>query len=428
MPLVTIVGGQWGDEGKGKIVDMLAQKADVVARFAGGANAGHTVINPLGTFKMHLIPSGIFYPNVVCVMGNGMAIDPKKTIEEISFLREKHINVDNRLFISDKAHLIMPYHFILDKLEEERRGGDLIGTTCKGIGPAYVDKVARRGIRAGDLLNRRNLLSKLRPVVDYKNELFTKLYDAASISVDEIYEQCCHYSEILAPFIKETSSLLQEAQERGALIILEGAQGTLLDIDFGTYPYVTSSSPTAWGACSGLGISPMKIDRILGIFKAYTTRVGKGPMPTELNDEVGEAIREKGHEYGTTTGRPRRCGWFDSVAGRFSVHLNGITDVAFTRLDVLDLMPHIKICTGYNLDGKVINQFPCDINEQERCTPILEEMDGWQTCTNDVRHFDNLPPAAKAYVKRIEELIDCPISVISVGAKREQSIEIRPIL
>lgn len=427
MPSIAAIGGQWGDEGKGKIVDMLAEGADMVARFAGGANAGHTVINPLGTFKMHLIPSGIFHPDVICIMGNGMVIDPKEFIEEIELLSKGGVSVDNRLFISERAHLIMPYHITLDDLEEKRRGESTLGTTRKGIGPAYVDKIARMGIRAGDLLDKELLLSKLRLVMEYKNAVLTKLYEVPPLSLDEIYSQCCHYGEHLAPFIQETSRLVQEALERDELIILEGAQGTLLDIDFGTYPYVTSSSPTAEGACVGLGLSPKRIDYILGVFKSYTTRVGRGPMPTELRDEVGELIRERGQEYGATTGRPRRCGWFDGVAARFSSQLNGITGAALTRLDVLDTLSTIKICTAYRVNGKVTDRFPSSTSLLENCEPIWEEMDGWHSSTSEVRRFENLPSAAKAYVKRLEEVIGCPIPIISVGRRRDQVIIVKPI-
>ena len=427
MPTIAIIGGQWGDEGKGKVIDLLAEQAKMVVRFSGGDNAGHTVINPLGEFRMHLVPSGIFRPEVTCIIANGVVINPAVLFAELDDLEKHNVSVSN-LFISDRAHLIMPYHTLLDALEEESRGRGAIGTTKKGIGPAYADKSARLGIRAGDLLDKEAFLNRLRSVLEYKNKILTKVYEAPPISLDEVYEQYCHYGERLAPFIRETNVLIYDALDRGELVLLEGAQGTLLDLDFGTYPYVTSSSPFAGGACIGAGLSPNRIDRILGVFKAYITRVGAGPMPTELEDETGSRMRERGHEYGTTTGRPRRCGWFDAVLARYSAQINGFTAVALTKFDILDIFPSIKICTAYKIDGESYTRPPSNIALLERCQPIYEEHPGWQSETSNIRRFQDLPKEAQSYVKRIEELIGCPIALISVGPAREQAIMVRDIL
>jgi adenylosuccinate synthase len=427
VPVIAIIGGQWGDEGKGKIVDLVAREARMVVRFSGGNNAGHTVVNPYGEFRLHLVPSGIFNPQAACVVGNGVVIDPAVFLEEIEQLQKRGVNTD-RLFISDRAHLIMPYHILLDALEEESRGGRALGTTRKGVGPAYVDKTARLGIRAGDILDSGLFRERLDSVLNHKNAILTKVYGAASLSLEEIHSQYCQYGQRLAPFIRETNTLVGEALARGDLILLEGAQGTMLDLDFGTYPYVTSSSPIAGGACSGLGLSPTKIDHILGVFKSYTTRVGSGPIPTELKDETGRLIRERAQEYGTTTGRPRRCGWFDAVVARFSAEINGFTGIALTRLDVLDVLPQIKICTGYKLDGDIIDYLPSSAATLERCQPVYQEMSGWQTPVSQVRRFEDLPPEASHYVTRLQELVGCPINLISVGPSREQTIEVEPIL
>jgi adenylosuccinate synthase len=427
MPIIAVIGAQWGDEGKGKVVDLLAEKAKVVVRFSGGDNAGHTIVNHYGQFGLHLVPSGIFYPGVTCIIGNGVAINPAVLLSEIDQLQEKGVDTSG-LFISDRAHLIMPYHTLLDGLEEQARGGKAIGTTRKGIGPAFADKIARLGIRVGELLNKEAFLEHLRPVLEYKNTILTKIYGVTPLSLDEIYQQYCRYGERLAPLIRETTIMLAEALDRNELIILEGAQGTLLDPDFGTYPYTTSSSPLAGGGCLGAGLGPTRIDRVLGVFKSYCTRVGSGPMPTELKDKTGDLIREQAHEYGTTTGRPRRCGWFDSVAARFSSRVNSLTNVALTRLDVLDNLPQIKICTGYKLNGQTIDQFPASITTLEKCQPIYEELPGWQSPTSDIRDYEKLPAQARKYISRLEELISCPVSIISVGARREQTIHKTPIL
>jgi adenylosuccinate synthase len=426
MPAIAVIGAQWGDEGKGKVVDMLAQQVKVVVRFSGGDNAGHTVVNPRGEFKLHLVPSGIFSPHAVCIIGNGVAINPKVLLDEVEQLNQHGVDT-TRLFISDRAHLIMPYHLLLDGLEEESRGEKAIGTTRKGIGPAFADKTARLGIRAGDLLDKEEFLERLRPILDYKNTILTKIYGISPLSLDEIYNQYCQYGERLVPHIRETTIILEDALKRGEPVLLEGAQGALLDPDFGTYPYATSSSPLVGGSSLGSGVSPTQIKNILGVFKAYCTRVGSGPMPTELKDETGDMIREKAHEYGTTTGRPRRCGWFDAVAARFSNRINGFTGAVITRLDILDSLPHLKICVGYNLDGNTIDYFPASIAALEKCQPVYEELSGWQTPTTHIRDYEQLPGEARQYISRLEELISCPVKLVCVGPERKQSILKTPI-
>jgi adenylosuccinate synthase len=422
--VIVIVGGQWGDEGKGKIIDLLAEKAKVVARFSGGDNAGHTVINPYGEFRLHLVPSGIFNPQATCIIGNGVAINPAVLLGEIEELRNHSVDT-SRLFISDRAHLIMPYHTLLDALEEERRSKGALGTTRRGIGPAFADKVARLGIRAGDLLDKDTFWSRLSAALEFKNIILTKVYQVSPLSLEEIYDQYCHYGEQLAPFIRETSSIIREAATKGEPVLLEGAQGALLDPDFGTYPYVTSSSPLAGAGCIGAGLGPRQIDRVVGVFKAYSTRVGAGPMPTELKDKTGDFIREKAHEYGATTGRPRRCGWFDAVAGRFSVQINGLSDIALTHLDIYDGFPSIKICTAYKFNGDVLTSFPRDVTILEKCQPIYEELDGWQESISGIRNFEKLPVRAHNYISRLEDLLSCPINLVSVGPDRRQIILVK---
>jgi adenylosuccinate synthase len=421
MTVAAVIGAQWGDEGKGKIVDMLAEKARYVVRFSGGDNAGHTVVNPFGEFKLRLTPSGIFYPGVTSIIGNGVVINPAVLLEEMADLESRGIDT-SRLFISDRAHLIMPYHTIIEGLEEEARGSQAIGTTLKGIGPAYGDKVARTGIRAGDLLDKKTLRQRLALALEYKNKILTKVYGKAALSLEEIFNQYCRYAAQLSSKIRDTTLMLVEAIERKEHILLEGAQGMLLDPDFGTYPFTTSSSPIVGGACLGSGISPNKLNHTLGVFKAFQTRVGAGPMPTELNDETGEAIRERGHEYGTVSGRPRRCGWFDAVAARLSARVNGFDSLVITRLDILDVLPGLKICTAYKLDGQTIDYLPASISALEKCQPVYEELPGWEKPTGDARAFKDLPAKAQKYVKRLEELIGCPASLISVGKRREDTI------
>jgi len=426
MPAIAVIGGQWGDEGKGKVVDLLAEQANVVARFSGGNNAGHTVINQLGEFRMHLIPSGIFYPRCTCLIGNGVVIDPAAFLEEVENLKKHSISVSN-LFISDRAHVIMPYHIILDGLEEKSRGKGAIGTTLKGIGPAFVDKIARMGIRICDLLDKENFRKRLSVVLEHKNNILVKLYGAAPLALDEVYQKYCKYAEQLSPFVRETDVLLRDALKRGEKVLLEGAQGTMLDLDFGTYPYVTSAAVGATSLSMGLGIGSMKINGIIAVFKAYTTRVGGGSFPTELLDECGSLIRERAHEYGTTTGRPRRCGWFDGVAARFSSEINGLTSAAITRFDILDNFPTIKVCTAYKVGRTTYHRPPANPALLEKCQPVYEELLGWECPTSDIRSLKKLPPQAQAYVKKLEELIGCPVSLVSVGPAREQTIMVRPI-
>jgi adenylosuccinate synthase len=427
MPAVAVIGGQWGDEGKGKVIDLLAEKANVVVRFSGGNNAGHTVINKFGEFRMHLIPSGIFYPGVVCLIGNGVVIDPAALLSEVEDLKKHSISVKN-LFVSDRAHLIMPYHILLDGLEEKARGKGAIGTTLKGVGPAFVDKTARMGIRVCDLLDKATFERRLSQVLEHKNSLLTRLYDASPLSLDEVFQKYCQYAEQIAPFVRETDVILREALQKGEKVMLEGAQGSMLDLDFGTYPYVTSASVGGTSLATGLGIGAMKIDGVVAVFKAYTTRVGGGPFPTELLDECGNTIRERAHEYGTTTGRPRRCGWFDGVVARYSTEVNGLTSAAITRFDILDTFSTIKVCTAYKVGSTMYNRPPSNLALFEKCQPIYEELPGWQSPTSDIRSFKKLPPQAQAYVRKLEQLTGCPVSIISVGPAREQTIMVKNVL
>ena len=427
MPVIAVIGAQWGDEGKGKVVDMLAERADMVVRFSGGDNAGHTVINSLGKFALTLVPSGILSPGTICVMGNGMAINPAMLLKEMDELAGRGIDFAG-LRISNRANLIMPYHRLIDGLEEERRGGQAIGTTRRGIGPAFADKAARLGMRVGDLLDPTVFRDRLAEVLEYKNAIITKVFGGEALALDDIHREYMGYAERLKPYICETTRIVAEAADRGDEILMEGAQGTLLDPDFGTYPFCTSSSPLAGSSPLGAGIGPRRIDAVVGIFKSYCSRVGAGPFPTELEDEMGALIRERGKEFGTVTGRPRRCGWFDAVAARFSHRINSFSSIALTRLDILDGMPLLKICTGYELDGKRIDEFPAGVQALERCRPILEELPGWTAPTSDVRERGALPPEAQRYVGRIEEIISSPVSIISVGAAREQTIICRDIV
>lgn len=399
----------------------------MVVRFSGGPNAGHTVHNPHGEFRLHLVPSGIFYAHTNCIIGGGVVVSPTVLLDELRQLWDKGIDT-SKLVISTRAHIIMPYHILLDGLEEESKGAGALGTTRSGVGPAYADKVARLGIRAGDLLDREGLRRGIDSVLKHKNRILTKIYGAAPLAVEDVFAQLCQHADQLAPFIRETEPLVREAVESGEPIVLEGAQGTLLDIDFGTYPYVTSSSVIAAGAFAGAGLHPIRIDHILGIMKAYTTRVGAGPMPTELKDQTGERIRQVAREFGATTGRPRRCGWFDAVATRHSALVSGFTGVALTRLDVLDSFDSIKICTGYEVDGRITDQFPSCSPVLEKCRPVYEEVPGWQAPTTQARRVQDMPALAQSYVKRLGELVGCPVDIISVGPRREATIVARPIL
>jgi len=427
MPAIVITGGQWGDEGKGKMVDMLAQRASVIVRYGGGDNAGHTVINPFGEFKLHVIPSGIFTEAGTCIIGNGVVINPAVLFKEMKELNDRGVDT-SRLYISDRTNLIMPYHTMIDSLEEKSRGGKSIGTTNKGIGPCYTDKVGRRGIRMGDLLHTDLLHERLAAVLEKENIILTKVYGEAPLSLEEIFKDLCEYGKVFGPRITDTSVMIAKALERGELVLMEGAQGALLDPDFGTYPYTTSSSPLPGGACVGAGFGPTHVKRSYGIFKAYCTRVGGGPFPTELNDATGEWIREKGHEYGTTTGRPRRCGWYDAVAARYTVRVAGFTDMVLTRIDIMDEMPKVKICTAYKLNGKIIDEFPSVTALLDKVEPVYEEMPGWTGPTSKARTYDELPAGAKKYIERLEQLSGCKATIVSVGPERDQTIVRGPIV
>ncbi len=427
MSVIAVVGGQWGDEGKGKVIDMMAEQADAVVRFSGGDNAGHTVVNPGGTFKLHVIPSGVFYSHCTCIIGNGVVVNPDIFIKERDGLNQRGVDT-SRVFISDRAHLVMPYHILLDGLEEKARGAKSLGTTLRGIGPAFVDKVARMGIRAIDLMDKAVLKARLEYVLEYKNQLLTKLYGEPPLDFNAMFEICAGYADRLKDNIRETSALLDEYIQQGKYVLLEGAQGALLDTDFGTYPYATSSSPLAAGGCLGAGIGPVHLDRVVGVFKAYCSRVGAGPFPTELTDDTGELIRERGHEYGTTTGRPRRVGWFDGVAARFASRINGLTGMAITRLDILDALDRIKVCTGYRLNGDVVYDFPADAATLNKCRPVYEELPGWRCDTTGMTRLEELPRETRAYIARLEELAGCQANYVCIGPVRRQSIELKPIL
>ncbi len=421
MSVKIIVGAQWGDEGKGKIVDLLSEQVDIVARYQGGANAGHTIVIDGEQYILHLVPSGILQ-NTICVIGNGVVIDPLALLEEIEFLKSKGISVDGRLWISHRAHLIMPYHKLLDQAKESKDAERKIGTTGRGIGPAYVDKVNRMGIRIVDLLDRDTLEDKLRTNIKEKNEILKKIYEEKEIDVDEIINEYLEFDKKIDPYIKDVSTFLNESLKDGKQILLEGAQGTLLDIDFGTYPYVTSSNPTSGGACAGVGIGPTKIESVLGVIKAYTTRVGMGPFPTEIGEKEDFDLRDLGGEYGATTGRPRRCGWFDAVIANFAVQVNGLDSFALTKLDVLDSLEEIKVCVAYKYEGKTITTFPSEMRILENCEPVYENFPGWQQPTTGIRSYPNLPANAKCYLDAIKDLTQTDISIISVGSGREQTI------
>ncbi|QTL99802.1 adenylosuccinate synthase [Iocasia frigidifontis] len=416
-----VIGTQWGDEGKGKITDMLARTADVVVRFGGGNNAGHTVIVGDEKFELHLIPSGILYPEKINVIGNGVVIDPEALLKEMYGLIERKINLDN-FFISESAHVIMPYHRLLDRLEEERKADSKIGTTGKGIGPAYTDKIARRGIRVCDTLDRDVFYKKLQENLAYQNLIIEKVYKSKPVDIEEIMEEYLPYIEEIRPYVKNTSLLLDKMRKENKKIFFEGAQGTLLDVDYGTYPFVTSSNPTAGGVCNGAGIGPVLIDDVVGVAKAYLTRVGEGPFPTELEDKTGEWLREKGHEYGVTTGRPRRCGWFDVPILKHAFRVNGLTEIALTKVDVLTGLDEIKVCTAYHYQGEVLDEFPVQLEKLSACKPVYENLPGWKEDISAVRDFDKLPENARNYIKRIEELIAVPVKIIGTGPEREEAI------
>jgi adenylosuccinate synthase len=426
MPVVAVIGAQWGDEGKGHIVDLLTARARLVIRYGGGNNAGHTVINERGVFKLHLIPSGILDQNTVNIIGSGVVVDPAALQREMDDLRARGVNL-GKLFISDRAHVIMPYHILQDQLEESERGDQRIGTTGRGIGPAYADKMARIGIRVGDLLHEETLLSRLRQVLEIKNKLLAAVYNAPTLSLHEVYLEYLEHGRKLADHVTDTNPIIHRAVDRDVAVLLEGAQGALLDVDFGTYPYVTSSPPGAAGAAQGSGISPTRIQSVLGVYKAYTTRVGEGPFPTEVDGEAADALRQIGKpwaEVGTTTGRLRRVGWFDAVLARYTARVNGFDTVAITKLDVLDSLPRIKVCTGYRLHDTELEYPPANVQILGQVEPIYEELPGWMTPTSDARSFGQLPLEAQAYVARLCELIGARIGLVSVGPGRDQVIEV----
>ncbi|HYA11731.1 MAG TPA: adenylosuccinate synthase [Thermodesulfovibrionales bacterium] len=428
MSNVVIVGAQWGDEGKGKIVDYLSEKADVIARYQGGNNAGHTVVINNEKFILHLIPSGILRKGKICIIGNGVVVDPAALIEEIHGLKERGVQVGRNLLLSKNAHLIMPYHRVIDNASEKSKGKKSLGTTGRGIGPTYASKMARMGIRVVDLLHPSVFKEKLKANLPDINFLFENLYKVSGFKTEDIYNEYLSYAEKLSEYIADTDIIINKMISQNRRVIFEGAQGTLLDIDHGTYPYVTSSSAIAGGVCTGLGIGPTKISKVLGVVKAYTTRVGSGPFPAEIKDSLGEELREKGGEYGATTGRPRRCGWLDMVMLRHSARINGLTGIAITKLDVLDGIETIKICTSYKYKGKIYREFPKEINIIEECTPLYEKVKGWSTSTIGIRDFKKLPKDAKAYIKKIETMLGVKVQLISTGQRRDEIIQLTKLL
>ena len=420
MSSVVVVGTQWGDEGKGKITDFLSENAEIIARYQGGDNAGHTIVIEGTKYKLHLIPSGIFYPEKVSVIGNGVVVNPKSLVKELAYLHDAGITTDN-LRISDRAHVILPYHIKLDQLQEDAKGDNKIGTTIKGIGPAYMDKAARVGIRIADLLDKEIFAERLKINLEQKNREFTKMYEVDPVDFQDIFEEYYDYGQQIKKYVTDTSVILNDALDAGKRVLFEGAQGVMLDIDQGTYPYVTSSNPVAGGVTIGSGVGPSKISKVVGVCKAYTSRVGDGPFPTELNDEIGHQIREVGHEYGTTTGRPRRVGWFDSVVMRHSRRVSGLTNLSLNSIDVLTGLDEVKICVAYDLDGERIDYYPASLETLQRCTPIYETLPGWSEDITGVRHLDDLPETAKNYVRRVSELVGVKISTFSVGPGRDQT-------
>jgi adenylosuccinate synthase len=429
MGTLVIVGTQWGDEGKGKIVDLLARDADMVVRYQGGSNAGHTVIKGRDTFVFHLVPSGVLYRGTTCVIGNGAVVDPAALIEEIDALGKRGVRIEGNLFVSEAAHVIMPYHKAIEKASETHKGGRRIGTTGRGIGPAYVDKMARIGIRMGDLLDPQHFRQKLEDNVAETNALLQTLYRAPGFQAEKIFQEYLRYAERVRGMIVDAGVLIHRAIAKGKTILLEGAQGTHLDVDHGTYPFVTSSSAAAGGACTGTGIGPTAIDAVLGIAKAYTTRVGSGPFPTELNDEAGAGLQTRGNEFGATTGRARRCGWYDALTVRYAVRVNGLSSLAVTKLDVLDGSREILVCTGYRLKGRTLTEMPQESVVLAASEPVYESWPGWTRSTTGVKAYRDLPREARCYLARLEELAGCPIDIVSTGSRREETIVLRnPLL
>ncbi|MFB7138429.1 adenylosuccinate synthase [Gottfriedia sp. NPDC056225] len=426
MSSVVVVGSQWGDEGKGKITDFLSQQAEVVARYQGGNNAGHTIVFNGEKYKLHLIPSGIFFSDKICVIGNGMVVDPKALVQELAYLHDKGVSTDN-LRISNRAHVILPYHLKQDELEEERKGDNKIGTTKKGIGPAYMDKAARVGIRMADLLDKEEFYDKLKRNLEEKNNLFEKMYDSNSLNIEDIFEDYYEFGQQIKKYVCDTSVVLNDAIDGGKRVLFEGAQGVMLDIDQGTYPFVTSSNPVAGGVTIGSGVGPTKINHVVGVCKAYTTRVGEGAFPTELFDEIGNTIREVGREYGTTTGRPRRVGWFDSVVVRHARRVSGITDLSLNSIDVLTGLETVKICVAYKFRGETITEFPASLKQLAECEPVYEELPGWTEDITGVKTLNELPVNARHYVERVSQLVGIPLSVFSVGPDRNQTNIVRNV-
>jgi adenylosuccinate synthase len=426
MSSVVVVGTQWGDEGKGKITDYLSERAEVVARYQGGNNAGHTIVFEGKKYKLHLIPSGIFYNDKICVIGNGMVVDPKALIEELEYLHGHGVSTEN-LRISNRAHVILPYHLRLDILEEESKGANKIGTTKKGIGPAYMDKAARIGIRIADLLDREVFEEKLERNLAEKNRLFDRIYESEGFTKEEILNEYFEYGQQIEKYVVDTSVVLNDALDDGRRVLFEGAQGVMLDIDQGTYPFVTSSNPIAGGVTIGSGVGPTKIKHVVGVSKAYTTRVGDGPFPTELHDEIGDQIREVGREYGTTTGRPRRVGWFDSVVVRHARRVSGITDLSLNSIDVLTGIETLKICVAYKYKGELINEFPASLKVLAQCEPVYEELPGWTEDITGVKNLSELPENARHYVERISQVTGIPLSIFSVGPDRAQTNMVRGV-
>jgi len=421
---LAILGAQWGDEGKGKIVDLVTPHFSLVARYQGGHNAGHTVYVNGKKFVLRLIPSGILHAGVTCVIGNGVVVDPKALLAEVDELIAAGIDVDGRIVVSDKAHLILPYHRDLDLLSEARRGERKIGTTSRGIGPAYEDKIARRGIRVGDLTDPAGLEREIRANVDARN----RLVQDTTMDAREVLAELAIHAARLKPWVRDVSLMLSEAMKKGQSILFEGAQGTLLDIDHGTYPYVTSSNATIGGVCTGLGVPPKAIGAVLGVVKAYTTRVGEGPFPTELTGEMGNLLRDSGNEYGAVTGRPRRCGWYDAVAVRYGVRINGLDALALTKLDVLDGLETLDICTAYKCGGQTLTEFPSDLAQLARCTPVYESMPGWKAPTKGCRRYEDLPEAARKYIARLEAVTGVKAAVVSTGSERDDTIRRSDVL
>ncbi|MDN4071447.1 adenylosuccinate synthase [Fictibacillus terranigra] len=426
MSSVVVVGTQWGDEGKGKITDYLSEKAEVVARYQGGNNAGHTIVFNGKKYKLHLIPSGIFYSDKICVIGNGMVIDPKALVEELKYLHDLGVHTEN-LRISNRAHVILPYHLRLDVLDEESKGANKIGTTKKGIGPAYMDKAARIGIRIADLLDKEVFEEKLERNLAEKNRLFEKIYESEGFTKEEILDEYYAYGQQFAKYVCDTSVVLNDALDEGRRVLFEGAQGVMLDIDQGTYPFVTSSNPIAGGVTIGSGVGPSKIHHVVGVCKSYTTRVGDGPFPTELNNEIGNQIREVGREYGTTTGRPRRVGWFDSVVVRHARRVSGLTDLSLNSIDVLTGIEKLKICVAYKYRGEIINEFPASLKVLSECEPVYEELPGWTEDITGAKTLIDLPENARHYVERVSQLTGIPLTIFSVGPDRNQTNMVRGV-